>query len=763
MKKNHLNNQRGYSLPEVLIVLLVFTGMFIVMLNLFQNSIKQLNIARAKIVAIELGNEQMEILRNLQYSDVGVTGSSPNGTIPASQELTRSNIKFKIETEIKYIDDPFDGCVGEIPGEPGKSRCADGTIVDKVPDIPANSNNPADYKKANIEISWTESYPGKPIQLSTIIAPKGLEGDTTKGFMLVTIFNSAGDPVVNADVEVINNTLVPAFDYHGKTDIYGTVQLYDLEPAEDSYIVKASYDAENYSHDQTCAQDDAGTGCSDSTGNPLPIKQNLTISAGHNEEISFAIDKLSNLSVNSYTDNCTALPNIDLTLSGDKKISQPPTSYLKNVLNFVTNGSGQTNLPAVEWDLYDLLVNTPGYDIAGVNHDLALNVLPDTSIVLNVLLAPHTSNSLLLTVKDNNGTNLSNASVRLRKADYDETKITGHGFMQQTDWLGGSGQENFIDDSTKYYSDNGNIDNNTSGEISLKKISLNPSFNETFDSSTYQDAANTTADWNTADLELKLPTVSGEYPVGVMHHAQTTIINSQHGRIVSATLNATEELNGQSILYFLSADGGTNFEPVSLGTPYDFMNSGSDLRWRTELISSEIDKTPIVKDFTVSYTLEYYEQSGELISSTFDLGSTADFSSINWEPSSQPVETGAENVKIQIATNNDNSTWNFTGPDGTGSTFYSINNSTINSASNGNRYVRYKAILSTEDVYFTPALSNLRIGYTQECFPPGQVFYRDLTNDTYSMEIKLAGFEVYSANVEINGYVTQTVQLIPTL
>ena len=752
--------KNGYSLVEVIVILLIFSMMFMVILVLFQNSIVLLNNSKAKIVGVELANEQMEILKNLAYGDVGTTNGSPVGTVIPTRQVTRSNINYTITTDIKYIDDPFDGCVGSAnPPDPNKSKCADGTIVDKPQDIPANNGNPADYKKTDVEISWDKYYSGKPIKISTIIAPKGLEGDTTKGFLLITVFDAMGASVNNASVHVINSTLVPVYDKIFSTDSLGNVLLLDMEPAVSSYVIKIS--KAGYSEDRTCAIDAGGTVCTDVAGNPDPINKNLTIAQGQLEEISFAIDQFSNLTVNSYDENCTIIPDVNFTLQGAKTISQPPSSILKNVIPFQTSGLGQRAKNDLEWDLYDLLVNTSGYDIAGINHDLALNILPNTNTTLNVLLASHTVNSLLITVKDSSGTNLSGANVRLTKTGYDETKVTGHGFADQTDWIGGSGQFDFID-ASKYFSDNSQVDTSTtSGQITLRKNSPQLNITELFESDFNKDVANTTADWNTLDQELKLPTIDSKYPINNVHYAQSKKLNSQQGKIISATLTATDVQNSQTINYLLSADGGVNFESVTPGTLHNFAQIGSELLFRVELTTNDENITPIVKDLTVSYAIEYFENSGELISSTFNLGSAATFTTINWQPNSQIPETGVDSVKFQIATNNDNSTWNFIGPDGTASTYYAFNNANINASHNGNTYLRYKLFLSTINVYYTPQLSDIRIGYTLVCLPPGQAYFKNLDNVTYSVEVNLTGYETYTTNIDVNGYTSQNLELTP--
>ncbi|MFA5134618.1 MAG: carboxypeptidase-like regulatory domain-containing protein [Patescibacteria group bacterium] len=768
-----LGKAPGYSLVEVVVVLLIFTMMFLVMLSVFNNGISRLNDSKVKIIATEIASAQMEILRNINYIDLGTVSGSPAGAIPQTKQVTRSNINFTVTTTVKYFDDPFDGCAGEAGGgkDPAEwSRCADGTEVNVARDIPTYLNNPADYKKCDVEVSWESPSSPDPIKLSTIIAPPDLEGETDKGFLLIEVLDADGAPVADANVHVTNSTVVPNVDIAMSTDSFGRLLLLDLEPSQYSYVITVTKDG--YSTDRTCSEDAAGTTCSDSEGVPDPYLEDVSVHEGELEEKTFFIDQLSTLSVNSYTQECAALDAIDLTLQGlDKQYSVSP-EILKNVIDLETDSGSTPHWASseIEWNHYDLIINTAGYHIAGINHDLALNILPNTDTTVNVLLSPQTANALLVTVKDSGTeTNLSNANVRVVNSSqsFDESRLTGQGFIEQTDWSGGSGQADFID-ASKYFSDDTHIDGTTTGgQVTLDLDNSVLPFTETFQTASQKDEVNTTADWNTSDEELKLPTSAGMYPTGEMHYAQTAIINaSQHGHITAATLSATEELNGKTANYFLSADGGTNFENVTLGSEHSFSNAGSDLRIRVELETDDEDVTPKVLDMSLSYSIEYYDEVGELVSSTFDIGeaaSNSQFTTILWDNASQPPETGTESVRFQIASNTDNSTWNFIGPDGTSGTYFTDGSGDIDSSHDGDRYIRYKLYLSTDDIYYTPVLTNVRIGYTLECLPPGQAYFDGMAAEDHVIEVTMDGYEDSNVSVSVSGYTTEEVLLTPTI
>ncbi len=753
-------------------MLLIFAGMFMVMQQVFQFTIRGLQASRAKQVAVEIANAQMEIIRNIDYNSLGTVGGSPAGAIQQEKIIDRADNSFTMETTIRYYDDPFDGCAGIAEGlDPTQwSKCADGTVVEKARDVPAYANNPADYKKATVTVSWESHYAGQPVTLSTTVAPRDLEGDTDKGFMLIEVIDASGSPVTGADVHITNTVVSPTVDISMTTDSSGQVLLFDLEPSQHSYVVVVTKDG--YTTDRTCSVDAGGTACTDAEGAPDPYLQDATVHLGELEELTFIIDRWSTLAVNSFNESCEPLGAVDFTLSGmDKLISVDP-SIPKNQISFTTdtNQTPHWSTNQLEWDLYDLIVNTSGYYIAGINHDLALNILPNTSTTINVLLAPTTPNALLVTAKDSgSGTNLSDATVRVVDSGntYDESRITGQGFIEQTDWSGGSGQSDYTDD-TQYFSDDGNVDvTSTSGQISLKNNATPIIYSENFSTAAFKDGGNTDADWNVPDQELKMNVVSGTYPTTVTQHAQTRKINSTTGQVVSATLSAVSQTNGQTIRYYMSADGGTNFEEVTLpmGGALTFAHAGNDLRVRIEMETSDSGVTPVVSSFQVSFTREDYDASGELISSTIDLGPSApalsEFTTISWQPSSQPAGAGTDSVRLQIATNTDNSTWNFVGPDGTASTYYTGGTGDIYSGHDGDRYVRYRVLLSTVDPYYTPTVTDIRLGYTLACLPPGQAYFTNAVSGSNVIEVHLDGYQDVNEAIDISGYTTKEILLTP--
>lgn len=190
--------------------------------------------------------------------------------------------------------------------------------------------------------------------------------------------------------------------------------------------------------------------------------------------------------------------------------------------------------------------------------------------------------------------------------------------------------------------------------------------------------------------------------------AQSTEIDSTEDNITSATLTPNHVLNGQTITYYLSANGGTNWEAVTPGIEHTFVLTGNDLRWKAVLFTTNPAVTPTIYDLTIDYH-SGYASSGTLESCSYDSGyPNTNYRTISWNG----MTPAGSAIKFQIATNNNNSTWNFVGPDGTSSTYYTTSTGQdIFSGHDGNRYVKYKAYLSTTNSSLTPTLSDVSITY----------------------------------------------------
>ena len=576
---------KGFTLVELIVGIAVFLVIIVAVYNAYIGVFNVVYASRAKIEAIALVNEQLEIARNLPYSDVGEVSGIPNGKLTHSQTITRDAYQYNVLTTVRNVDDPFDGTLGGVP----------------------NDLSPSDYKIVEIEISCLSCVkPFTPIVITTRVAPKNLETASNNGALFVRVFDANGNPVPDASVHIENNTVNPAIIIDDSTNSNGLLQVVDAPPGVNAYEITVT--KSGFSTDKTYPA---------TVPNPHPTKPFATVVLQQVTQLSFIIDKLSSFAVSSVTNTCTPVPGIDFTLLGSKTIGTNPIVYKYNQ-SLVTNGSGLLSLPNMEWDAYTLTNTDSSYDLIGINPLSPLSLSPNSGQNVQLVVAPKNPDTLLVTVHDSvTGLPLSGVSVELTKAGYDVTESTGQGFLGQTDWSGGSGQATSTD-LTKYFASDGNIETQLPiGDVVLKKI------------------------------------------------------------------------------------------------------SGS------------------------------YVSNGNLTSSSYDTGSANNFGQLNWNPHDEPVSVGTPNVRVQIATNNDGGTWNFTGPDGTAGTYYTNANKNIAAGNNGRRYLRYKLFLDSAVTNATPNISDLSFTFTSQCTPPGQVSFSGLSSGTYNLHMTKDGYNTQDVPVDI--------------
>ncbi|MBT3412673.1 MAG: hypothetical protein HOJ15_02360 [Candidatus Jacksonbacteria bacterium] len=568
-------NKHGFTLMETVIAVMIFIIVSVGVYSVFTRLVRLSIISKQKIAATALANEQLEIIRNLTYSDIGIQAGIPVGLIPHTQTLTRDGIPFTLETTIRNIDDPFDGTIN---GDP-------------------NDLSPADYKLVEVKIDCNSCISFQPLTFTSFAAPKNLETTSSNGALFVHVIDSFGQPVQGASIHIENNDEFPAIAIDETSNSEGTLQIVDTPPGTENYEITVT--KSGFSTHQTVSTEE----------HENPLKPHATVAEQTVTDISFSIDELSSLAISSVTPTCTPVPFIDFTLQGSKLIAEDPPIY-KYQESLQTNASGLLSLANMEWDTYTPTPIEPTYALAGSLPVSPFTLSPNATQNVQLVLEPFTPNTLLITVEDS-GTSLplAESTVIITKEEESTTLVTGRGFLQQTSWEGGSGQEIFTDE-TKFFTSDGNVEIND--------------------------------------------------PVG---------------------------------------------------------------------------------EITLLQTFGVYAESGEITSSTFDTGSASNFYQLSWEPQDQPTETGDNSLTYQLASNNDQLTWNFVGPDGTSGTYYTTADKNIHAGHNGDRYIRYNIFFSTENTNYTPNLAELAFTFTSACSPPGQVLFQGLSLDEYTITVDHAGYQ----------------------
>lgn len=578
--------KRGFTLVEVVVGAAIFSIVAVGIYNAYTGVLQVISASRSKIVAMDVANEQFEIIRNIPYAEVGVVSGIPSGSIPRVQTLVRSGYTFIATTTIRNIDDPFDGTLGGSP----------------------NDLSPADNKLVEVEIHCPTCKNFAPIFVNTRVAPKNLETASTNGALFVRVLDANGQPVPDASVHIENNQVSPAIVIDETTNVDGMLQIVDAPPGVNAYEITVT--KSGYTTDKTYTPG--------AVANPNPLKPHATVAVQQVTQVSLVIDRVSGLDITSVTETCAPVPLVDFDVSGTRLIGTNP-DVLKYSNDTQTNGSGTLSLSNLEWDTYGIDLEDDDYDLAGSNPPLPMSLVPDNRQNLQLIVQNKDPRSLVISVKDA-GTSLPLASstVKIENGAFEETRITGRGSITQTDWSLGGGQSTSTD-AARYLSSANIDDNNPAGEIKLHD---------------------------------------------------------------------------------------------SFGT---------------------------------------YEVNGELVSSTFDTGSASNFHQLLWQPIDQPPAAGANSVRMQIATNNNTTSWNFVGPDGSASSYYTSGISDISSVHNNQRFLRYKVFFDTADTSLTPNISSVSFTFTSSCVPSGQVVFNDLDSGTYTVTVSRPGYVDSTIDVSVAG------------
>lgn len=539
----------GFTLVELLVSSALFALLAVGVYQSYATVISLVSASRVKIAATDIANEQLELIRNLPYADVGVVGSIPSGVIPYTQTITKDGFSYTVTATIRNVDDSFDGTIGGSP----------------------NDLSPADYKLVHIDIDCETCKNFETMSVATRVAPKNLETASTNGALFIRVFDGNGVPVPQAEVTVRNDKATTSILINDVTDNQGMLQIVDAPPGVNAYNITVT--KSGFTTDQTYAT---------STENPNPSKPHVTVLVQQVTQVSFVIDQLSSVSVTTVTPTCAVVPSVPFTFRGNKLIGSTPDVY-KYSGSFTTNGSGVRLIDDIEWDTYALSITGGSLYLAGVNPLLPVSILPGATQNIQLTVTSDAPRHLLVTVKDSaTQLPLSGATVTIDGA-LDQTKITGRGFITQTDWSAGPGQET-IGDLSRYYTSDGNIDVLApTGELTLSQsfgshVPSGSLLSSVFDSGTTSNFGQIS--W----APISQPIQVGSEPVRFQ-------LASAEENTASTTWEYAGP-DGTLATYYTTADA--NISSIHNGDRF--------IRYRVLLNTASTTFTPRVSDVSVSFT-----------------------------------------------------------------------------------------------------------------------------------------------------------------
>lgn len=533
--------KRGFTLAEVVVGTAVFLIVAIAVYNAYAALIKLSNTAQSRLLAVQLADEQFEIVRNMPYLNVGLTTGIPQGVLPATSTLIRGGFTYQVNLIIRNID-------------------------------LSTSTLEASSKIVQVDVDCTSCKNFTPITLTGQVAPANLATAATGGAIIVEVSDSSGVPIQGATV-VLQSTATSSITNTDTTDKDGILNIIGVPPGTNVYRITVS--KTGYS---TARSYPVGGG-----GNPNPTVPDATVVQGNTTSVSFQIDKISTLNFSSVSPLCAAVPNIAFNLVGAKTIGASVPKYSQSLS---TGGSGTLTLTPMEWDTYTVTPTDTTYDVSGITpfSPVSLNAASTQSV--QMIVVPKNSRSLQVSVQDSvTKLPISLASVQLSDGGgYNQTLVTGQGYITQTDWSGGSGQVDYTNPA-QYFSGDINIDTATSsGNIVMKQLfgSYSTIATGTLESSTFDTG--TTSNFYALNWKpLSQPALTGSMPVKFQF--------------------ATNPTSTSSPWTYIGPDGTTGTYFTVPGMQISASSNGNQFaRYKTYLSTQTATVTPSVTDVSFTYT-----------------------------------------------------------------------------------------------------------------------------------------------------------------
>ncbi|OQB05220.1 MAG: hypothetical protein BWY19_01131 [bacterium ADurb.Bin212] len=331
---------------EVIIDVAIIAIIALAVFSAFSSAFKSVRASKAKITAVSIANERIEIIRNMPYDSVGTTGQTyPPGTIPSSESLSRNNVNYIVETTVSYVDDPFDGTINTNP-------------IDTYP---------YDYKKVEVKVRRS----GSNINLAsftTNIAANAAETATNTGILFFCAVNAADEPIDGATLTISNDDLDPPLLLTFVTGVDGCVMVPMLPPdSHNGYHLEITKDG--YSLAMTYPR---------TAQNPNQNYPDIDIIAQQVTRVSMHIDLVSSLKIRAFDLNGAPIPNLSIHLEDDFEIYFNPSTF-RYVADHQLDGNGEIIISDLAYANYNLTVNTPGYYISSINPGMPFYLPPDTN------------------------------------------------------------------------------------------------------------------------------------------------------------------------------------------------------------------------------------------------------------------------------------------------------------------------------------------------------------------------------------------------
>jgi type II secretory pathway pseudopilin PulG len=400
----------GFTLIESLVFLFIFSVVSVVFLQTYVVGTRLIIESKNRLGAVALANQKMEIVRSVDYTAVGTkhwNGNAwvygiPAGDILENEIINVNTMGYSVDTDIRYVDDAFDGVSGGSP----------------------NDTVPNDYKRVKISVSWGTQGADQSVTLTSDVAPVGLETSASGGVLSINILDLPGTGVPGATVRIVNASA--GVDTTTQTDAMGNITLPGAPVGDKKYALTISksdyYGAVTYPPYPT------------SSFNPVDLHASVVANTLNPEVVR--IDRAADIEIDTEDPFGTAVPNISFSITGGRIIGYVPnTNPVQPVYGFTQNTStdafGQKTFADQSFGTYTVTVSGSGHTFYKISPESSvangLDVSPGESFQARVILLDNAIGSVFSKVTDKtDGSAVEGASVQLTNAaaGYDTTQTT---------------------------------------------------------------------------------------------------------------------------------------------------------------------------------------------------------------------------------------------------------------------------------------------------------------------------------------------------
>lgn len=367
MFQKNKKKSSGSTIIEVLVSIAVVSFLTLTIYITLTSAVANMAESKQRVGAVAIANEKMEIIRNLEYEDVGVFNGIIPGPMLGSEVINRNGFEYRVLIDIRYVDDPFDG-------------------------TGLNDAINTDYKLVQVKVEWSHQGKTKNVEFVSVFVPNGMETNMGGGMLIINTMTSGGIIVPNVEVHLQSIENNPTVDYRTTTDNSGSLVLQGV-PSQTYRISLSKTDYEN-----------VRTYPNPPESSFTPINSDFYVAEGVLNSKNFLIDLSSDLVLKAVNiADESGIAGVNINLVGGKEIGSEPITHTLDD-NSSTPANGEISYENISSGNYNIInaseLGSGDYDFVGSSDTTSFVLEAGVDEEIELLFADKNTPSLSLTVLD---------------------------------------------------------------------------------------------------------------------------------------------------------------------------------------------------------------------------------------------------------------------------------------------------------------------------------------------------------------------------